>query len=420
MAAHFQLGHLGVLVPDGVDDAARAGAALLLFKDAGPRAGAQPDHPARGPAAAVQHLHQGGLARPVGPGDDQPLAAADGVGERLQQDPVPDADGQVLHDDQLVPGLHVVFKAEAEPVGLVLGGLGDLELFQLFAAALGHFGGGGPDQVAVDVVLQLFGQGDVGVVLFLAQSVGRLFLGQIGREVALVDGHGPAGHFPDLGTDVIQEIAVVADHHHRAGISLEVRFQPLHGGKVQVVGGLVQDQDVRLFQQELGDAQPRQLAAGQHPHVFLPGVLGKTHAAQHLFDVHIHVVAIGGVHDGLQGGVLFQQGRVAGAGGHFALHDLHLGHGVQHRGKGGAHLPVDIQSHIQLGVLGQIPHGDAVGQAELAGIVGVFTGQDLEQGRFAGAVLAHDADAVLPLDAGRHVFQHDLFPKALADLFQVQ
>src|SRR5699024_12445066 len=50
---------------------------------AGPRAGAQPDHPARGPAAAVQHLHQGGLARPVGPGDDQPLAAADRKSTRL-------------------------------------------------------------------------------------------------------------------------------------------------------------------------------------------------------------------------------------------------------------------------------------------------------------------------------------------------
>ena len=118
--------------------------------------------------------------------------------------------------------------------------------------------------------------------------------------------------------------------------------------------------------------------------------------------------------------MLFQQRRVAGARGHLALHHLHLGHGVQHRRKGRAHLAVDVQRRVQFGVLGQITHRDAVGQAELAGIVGVFTGQDLEQGRFAGAVLAHNADAVLPLDAGRHVFQHDLLPKALADLFQIQ
>ena len=211
----------------------------------------------------------------------------------------------------------------------------------------------------------------------------------------------------------------MADHHHRAGVALEVIFQPLHGGEVEVVGRLVQDQDVRLFQQQLCDPQPRQLAPRQHPHVLLPGVLGKAHAAEHLLDVHVHVVAVGGVDHRLQRPVLFQQGGVGGAGGHLPLQHLHLLHGVQHRGKGGAHLPVDVQGDVQFGVLRQIPHRDPVGQAELARIVGVFTGQDLEQGGLAGAVLAHDADAVLPLDAGRHIFQHHLLPKGLADLFQI-
>lgn len=83
-------------------------------------------------------------------------------------------------------------------------------------------------------------------------------------------------------------------------------------GKVQVVGGLVQNEDIGLFQQQLWLAQPRQLAAGEYCNVLLPCILCKTHAAQHLFDVHVHVVAVGGIHDILQGIMLCQQVGVIG------------------------------------------------------------------------------------------------------------
>ena len=56
----------------------------------------------------------------------------------------------------------------------------------------------------------------------------------------------------------------MADHQHRAGVALEVIFQPFHGGKVQVVRGLVQDQHIRFFQQQLCQTQPGQLTAGKH------------------------------------------------------------------------------------------------------------------------------------------------------------
>ncbi len=112
--------------------------------------------------------------------------------------------------------------------------------------------------------------------------------------------------------------------------------------------------------------------------------------------------------------VLGQQLRVVRLRGHFAFQHLHLGHGIQHRGKGGAHLAVEIQRGIQLCVLFQIAQRHAVGHAELTFVVLVLAGQNLEQGGLARAVLAHDADAVLPLDTGGHIVQHDLFAKALA------
>ena len=210
----------------------------------------------------------------------------------------------------------------------------------------------------------------------------------------------------------------MADHQNCTGVAAEIIFQPLHGGKVEMVGGLVQNQDVRLFQQQLGNPQPGQLAARQNTYILGPGVLRESHASQHLFDIHIHIIAISGIHHRLQGSVLLQQGRIR-LHSHFLFQHLHLRHGIQYRRKGRAHFTVDIQRSIQFGVLGQIPQRDAVGQAELAAVVGVFPGQDLQEGGLARAVLAHNADAVLPLDAGRHVLQHDLFPKGLADMFQI-
>ena len=181
-----------------------------------------------------------------------------------------------------------------------------------------------------------------------------------------------------------------------------------------MVSGLVQNEHIRLFQKQLGQPQSRQLAAGEHRNVLLPCILRKAHAGQHLFDVHIHVVAVGGIHDVLQLVVLGQQGCVLRVCSHPALQHLHLGHGIQHRCKGGAHFAVDIQRGIQLCVLFQIAQHHAVGHAEFPVVVLIFAGKDLEQGGLARAVLAHDANAVLPLDAGGHIMQDDLFAKAFA------
>ena len=190
VAAHLQLGHAGVLVPDDINDPALPQTVLLLGKNAGSCPGAQPHHAAGGTALAVQHLHQGGFACTVGAGNDKPLPAADRIGKGFQQGALPDLDAEVFQHHQLIPRLYVVFKAELQLVGLVLGCLGDLQLFQLLAAALRHFGGGGTHKVAVYIVLQLFSQCYVSIVLLLAQGIGSLLLGQVGRKVALVGGHG--------------------------------------------------------------------------------------------------------------------------------------------------------------------------------------------------------------------------------------
>ena len=59
MAAHFQLRHAGILVPDDIDDPALPQTVLLLGKDTGACTGAKTHHAAGRAALAVQHLHEG-------------------------------------------------------------------------------------------------------------------------------------------------------------------------------------------------------------------------------------------------------------------------------------------------------------------------------------------------------------------------
>ena len=90
----------------------------------------------------------------------------------------------------------------------------------------------------------------------------RLLL-QPARVVALV-GHALAAiELQRPLRDVVEEVAVVRHQHDAAGIVLEVALQPGHRLRVQMVGRLVQQQDVGLGQQQLGQRHAPLLAAGE-------------------------------------------------------------------------------------------------------------------------------------------------------------
>ncbi len=67
----------------------------------------------------------------------------------------------------------------------------------------------------------------------------------------------PAGH-------VIQEVPVVRDGDDRARVLLQMLLEPLHALGVQVVRRLVEQQQVRLGQQQPAQRHPALLAAGKH------------------------------------------------------------------------------------------------------------------------------------------------------------
>src|SRR5258706_8177079 len=83
-----------------------------------------------------------------------------------------------------------------------------------------------------------------------------LFLLQPARVIALVRNALAAIELEDPAGDVVEEIAIVRHRDDRPLIPLKMMLQPRDRFGVEVVGGLVQDEDVGLLQEQSaeGDA----------------------------------------------------------------------------------------------------------------------------------------------------------------------
>jgi hypothetical protein len=167
--------------------------------------------------------------------------------------------------------------------------------------------------------------------------------------------------------------------------SLQVPFQPVDGFRVQVVGRLVEQQQVRFGKQQLAQRDAAALAAGQivdrgvgrraaqgfHRHFHLafqvPQVLGVDLVLERR---RLLGGLVGVVHHQLV--VAVELGLLVGN----ALHDVfHHGLGV-----------------VELRLLRQVADLGALGGPGLAGILLVDTGHDLQKRRLAGPVRTQDAD----------------------------
>ena len=97
--------------------------------------------------------------------------------------------------------------------------------------------------------------------------------GLVGALVqVLLDAAGQVGEFPvaeqrvgGIG-DALDQVAVVGDDHQGAGPGVEEVLQLLEGVDVEIVGGLVEKQHVRLGHEHAGQLQAAALAAGEVAH----------------------------------------------------------------------------------------------------------------------------------------------------------
>ena len=84
--------------------------------------------------------------------------------------------------------------------------------------------------------------------------------------VARVQAHFAVIQVCHMGADTVQEVAIVGNDDHGALTLVEHFFQPANGIDVQVVGGLVQQHDVRIGEQGLGQQHAQFPAGGNLTH----------------------------------------------------------------------------------------------------------------------------------------------------------
>ena len=160
--------------------------------------------------------------------------------------------GQMFHGQDFVADLPV--RAEIDIGVLSAGGLDvvQLNLLQGALSGSGLFGLGGVGGEAGDEFLQL-----LDLLLFLlvgflhllhqqlAGLVPEIVIARVELYLAVIDVRG-------MGAHLVQEIAVMGDHDDRIlKVDQEV-LQPCDGVQIQMVGGLVQKQYVRIAEQRLG------------------------------------------------------------------------------------------------------------------------------------------------------------------------
>ena len=116
----------------------------------------------------------------------------------------------------------------------------------------------------------------------------------------------------DPAGDVVEEVAVVGDGDDGAVVVAQRALEPRHRLGVEVVGGLVEQQQVGLGQQQAAQRDAALLAAGEGGDV---GVAGREAQGVHGdLDLAVEVVGAGGLDLGLELGLLGADLVVVGVG----------------------------------------------------------------------------------------------------------
>jgi hypothetical protein len=88
-----------------------------------------------------------------------------------------------------------------------------------------------------------------------------LLLLQPRRIVALPRDAVPPVQFENPLRDVVEEVPIVGHRDHRARVTREVLLEPVHALGVQMVRGLVKEQNGRLPEEEAGESNAPALTA---------------------------------------------------------------------------------------------------------------------------------------------------------------
>ena len=354
-----------------------------------------------------QYLDEGRFARSVVAHDTHLLVAGEDVGEIVQYLQVAESLAQVVGLEYLVADVGSLdVELHVGVVEALLGHLlqfveGLLAVAGLVAAGLGH--AAHPLQLgAVQVVgaLHLHRLG-VDALLPLLQVVAVVSLVGINRAVIYLD---------DFGADTVEEVAVVRHHEQCQVRPSQVFFQPLGHVEVEVVGGLVEDEEIGLGDEGIGQRHTLQLPAGEVLHLLVEVaylqlgkyLLGLLLVVPRLFVVHVHEQ-------------LVQAGMTLGL--HAAFVVLDEVHGRV------AMMETGFEYGQFFGIRGtlfKIAHTKISAKGYLSLVVTLLSREDVEQGGLAASVLGNQSDTLAFGQAEGYIFKQDQVAERLGEIFYLQ
>ena len=132
----------------------------------------------------------------------------------------------------------------------------DLLELALGLGGLGVLGAEAVDELhqAADFALLVFVGGQLLLLVGLALFEILVVVAAVADQPALAD-------LDDAADKLVQELAVVRDDENRAGVALQILLEPEQRLEVEMVGRLVEQQQVRLLRQQPGQVRPHHPAA---------------------------------------------------------------------------------------------------------------------------------------------------------------
>ena len=107
-------------------------------------------------------------------------------------------------------------------------------------------------------------------------------------RMAVHDFNNPLGY-------LIEKIPVMGDGQHRTLKGLDIALQPFHAAQVQMVGRLVQEQNVGFFQQQTRQIDPRLFPAGKAVKGLCALLRRNGQAVAYLIHIHVHLISAAGL-----------------------------------------------------------------------------------------------------------------------------
>ena len=355
---------------------------------------------------AQQQLEQRRLAGAVGAHQGDAVAAVEREVGVLVERLAAKALGETFELDDHIAGTRRVGELEVH----VLVALGqDHELaFDLLDAAHALLGLSRLGGLVAELIHEHLHVGDLAL---LGRALGAhllevvLALLEIRAVVARIGGDAAVLERRDVVHAGVHEGAVVGDDEHGALIGGDEAAQPLDAFEVEVVRRLVQKQDVRVAQEQLGERDAHLPAAGEL-RAGLIEIRGlETQAGENLARVALELVPAQTLETVLDVAVLIEKGaRDVPALPRLGDFQLQLLSALAHRFDldGGVHdLLDDGRIGGEFGLLLQISHVRVLGERDRPGIGAVDAHDDLEQRGLTRAVGPHKRVALARVDLQR-------------------